>query len=248
MDLSIVLEEVMSNFTEQERKIYQYIMGHSAEVSRLTSQELANRCFVSRPTISRFIKKLGLESYAELKFLLKNKPLKQRTTSDFSSVLEQYHHYINQVFSHSIFSRLAQVLVGVEVLYLYGTGNEQKLEVEFMRHLFAKLGMKIIVFFDKGEYDYIKAHLTQGDALIVVSYKGENQNCLSMVLDAQSHGVSTIALTRTSQNSLARLADYQLFVPTDSLQVNTERTYEISTTFYFMIEELYLACVRLVKE
>lgn len=237
----MMLENSLDLLTDQEKKIAGYLLVNSKNIAHLSSQSLADKCFVSRPTLSRFIKKLGLSTYAELKFLLKDTALR-REQEHFSAVIQEYHDYIDQIFQNQSMDRLAEVIMNADTIFLYGTGNEQKLEVEFMRHLFSDLGLKVVVFFDRGEYDYVKEHFKATDILFTVSYKGENKSCISMIMEAQAKSVATVALTRTSQNTLIGLADYQLFVPTDSLEVNTRRTYEIAITFYFIIEQLYLAC------
>lgn len=247
MNFEGLLKDKASELTKQDDKIAQFILDHPNQVSQMSSQELADACYVSRPTVSRFVKRLGLEGYASLKYLLKTKSETEKGYSPFSAVLEQYQQYVNQVFYQKSANHLVHLILNAEVIYLYGTGNEQKLSVDFMRELLAELGKKVIVFFDKGEYSYVKTHFQKGDLLILVSYKGVDESCLLINTQAQEAGVKTLALTRTSQNPLAMASTYRLFVPTDSIMVNTERTYEVSTTFYLMIEQIYLSCVEVLK-
>ena len=48
-----------------------------------------------------------------------------------------------------------------------------------------------------------------------------------------------MVMTQTSNNSMAKLVDYQLYVPTESIVPPTRRTYEVSTTFCMIIDQLF---------
>ncbi|XCY70880.1 SIS domain-containing protein [Streptococcus iniae] len=113
------------------------------------------------------------------------------------------------------------------------------MEVESLRHLFTSVGKEVIVFFDQGEYDYIKVNVTSQDLVLLLSYKGESKEAINILKDLQYHSAKTMVMTQSSNNSMAKLADYQLYVPTESIRTPTKRTYEISTTFYFIIDQLF---------
>ena len=63
------LEELISKnynqLNENDLYIWQYISAHRKECEKLSIDELASRCHVSRTTVLRFSKRLGLKGYAE---------------------------------------------------------------------------------------------------------------------------------------------------------------------------------------
>ena len=69
------LEELVSknyvNLKENDHYVWSYIMEHKKECEHLSIEELAKRCHVSRTTILRFAKRLGLKGYAELKVYIR---------------------------------------------------------------------------------------------------------------------------------------------------------------------------------
>lgn len=236
--------------SEQDLAIITYLENHQQEVAEMTSQGLADACFVSRSSISRLLKKLEIDTFAELKFLLAQKettePLNQ---TDFSRVLNRYHRYIDQIFEKQDLHQLVKLLTKTNRLYVYGTGNAQKMEVESLRHLFTSVGKEVIVFFDQGEYDYVKTNFTSNDLVLLLSYKGESKEAITILKDLKYYSAKTMVMTQTSNNSMAKLADYQLYVPTESIKTPTKRTYEISTTFYFIIDQLfYDYCLAMEQE
>lgn len=98
-------------------------------------------------------------------------------------------------------------------------------------------------FFDKGEYDYLKDNMTKKNLLILLSYKGESAEGVNLLIDSQIRGITRVVFTCTSRNTMAQLSDYCLYVPTESIKTPTRLTYEVSTTFYFIIEQLFLEYV-----
>ncbi|MCK1167203.1 MurR/RpiR family transcriptional regulator [Streptococcus uberis] len=226
--------------TEQELSIISFIENHSEIFITMTSQQLADACFVSRSSISRLLKKMAIDSFAELKYLvsIESSP-ENKMISNFSRVVERYHTYIDQIFEKQDLKQLVDLLVSTQTLYVYGTGNAQKMEVESLRQLFSSVGLKVVVFFDKGEFDYIKSNLSENDLVLLLSYKGESAEAMSILKDLAYRETKSIVMTQTSNNSMSRLADYKLYVPTESINTPTKRTYEVSTTFYFIIDQLF---------
>ena len=153
--------------------------------------------------------------------------------------MANYHRYIDQIFEKQDLSLYVQLLQETGVLYLYGTGNAQKMEVESLRHLLTSVGKKVVVFFDQGEFDYLKPLFQPNDLLLLLSYKGESSEAISLLKDSHSTILKTMVMTQTSNNSMAKLVDYQLYVPTESIVPPTRRTYEVSTTFCMIIDQLF---------
>lgn len=240
MDLMVSINRVYEKLTEQDKAILAYVQSHPEQLREMTSQSLADACYVSRASVFRLVKKLGLDSFSDVKFLVQQSvATKTEAQAQFEEVVQTYHCYIDQVFEKQCLTPLVSMLLGSGVVYLYGTGNEQKLEVEMLRHVLTSLGKRVVVFFDQGEYDYVKTQFQRGDVMMLLSYKGEATEGIWILKDSRLRPIQRVVITRTSHNSMAQLADYQLYVPTDSIKTPTRLTYDISMTFYFIIDQLY---------
>ena len=69
--LEDLVKEKYHELNENELYIWQYILHHKKETQKMSIQELAQRCNVSRTSILRFAQKLGLDGFSELKVYLK---------------------------------------------------------------------------------------------------------------------------------------------------------------------------------
>ena len=69
------LEELVNNnydkLNENDLYIWKYICSNKRECRRMSIDELAKKCNISRTTISRFTQKLSLEGFGEFKVRLK---------------------------------------------------------------------------------------------------------------------------------------------------------------------------------
>ncbi len=70
MDLLIRINRHYQELTEQERQMITALQKVDLAWDDLTSSELAKKLYVSRARIFRMLKKLELESFAELKYLI----------------------------------------------------------------------------------------------------------------------------------------------------------------------------------
>lgn len=240
MNLSEIINKYYNRLTSQDLTIIKYIRANLEDILDMPSKELAEKTYVSRSSIFRFIKRLNLSSYSELKLLIKNEiNIAEDIQSNYQVVLQKYHNYIDEALQQDNVNNVANEIVSCNVLYIYGTGNEQKLQADIIQSSLSSLGISVVIIFDQGEYDYFKNMFTENDILMLISYKGENVEAINILRDSQLHNIHTVAVTRTSLNSMAQLADYQLLVPTESISTPTLLTYEINTTFYLMFDQLF---------
>ncbi|AUW97222.1 MurR/RpiR family transcriptional regulator [Streptococcus pluranimalium] len=100
-----------NRLTIQDREIVAYLDQNLDKIQQMTSQELADACFVSHSSISRLLKKLEITNFAALKFLLREEITQPKLArSDFSVLVNNYHHYIDQIFEKQDLSLYVQYL------------------------------------------------------------------------------------------------------------------------------------------
>ena len=83
MTLDELFNEHRSQLGENDLYIWNYITAHRRECAALPIETLGRRCNVSRTTILRFARKLGLHGFSELKVLLRMEEKPQQAQPDY---------------------------------------------------------------------------------------------------------------------------------------------------------------------
>lgn len=74
MNLEYRINESYDRLTANDREVLNRILRNKAQSAGMNSTELAAFCHVSRTTLIRLFKKLGIGGFAEFRLLLKNGP------------------------------------------------------------------------------------------------------------------------------------------------------------------------------
>lgn len=94
----LLLAEITSQSTNTTNsQIASYILNHLNEVRNDSIKELAQKCFVSPSSVSRFCRDMGLNDFAELRELIAETDLKFEVCSDSDDMEIQKKEYVNQV-------------------------------------------------------------------------------------------------------------------------------------------------------
>lgn len=97
-DISMKIEELINknfdNLNKSEKNIADFILNNKIECINYSSQELSDKCFVSRATLLRFCKKIGLMSFSDLKYLLKDNDFENYNDID---IYDTYHIMIDEL-------------------------------------------------------------------------------------------------------------------------------------------------------
>lgn len=244
------LEELINNNYDElsynEKYAADYIIKHKKIINELSSEQLSLNCGVSRPTLLRMLKKIGLSSYHELKYLIKTDLYNLNKTIAVQEVTEHYHHMVNDLIGNQ-YQEVCKSIYEAKNIYFYGTGNEQKAIGEEIKKMLFSLGKGIMDFFDYGEVEFKKDDFSVDDLFIIISMSGETKEGIQILRFIESTGVKKISITRLQNNSISRLCDYNLYVGTKVVPINQRFEYELMTSFYVLLDVLlvnYLEYIR----
>lgn len=249
------LEEIVNKkydiLTSNDKEMINMIFKEKSSVKKMTSIQLAAFLHVSRTTLVRLIKKLGISTYAEFKLLLnRTENAKQEQRFDMQTVVNDYHTVIEELKKCN-YENICKLIHDAKTVYLYGTGNEQKTIAEEFKRIFLILGKCCIDLFDLGEVQSVSERFQDNDIFIVISLSGENQEAVKVVRIVQEIGIKTVSFTRWDNNTLARSCHDNLYVGTRMVQQTHMHSYEMVTAFYIMLDILsvrYLEYITKFKE
>ena len=136
MKLEELINKNYRQLNENDLYIWNYINHHKKECEHLSIDELALRCNVSRSTILRFSKRLGLKGYAEFKVFLR---INNQSDSDSLIVNNIYNGYIEMIqqFEGYRYHDIARCIYEAKNLFVYGTGLIQENTAQYLKRSFS---------------------------------------------------------------------------------------------------------------
>lgn len=239
------IEELMNRYygslNENDRIICQYIKNNRDTCYRLSIDEFAQECHVSKSVLFRFAKKLSLPGFSELKVRLRWEAQEKREPSGelLKTVTDSYHKMIDTVMQQDLHTLLEKI-EGAERILVYGSGYAQARVASELKRVF--LPCKKHIFHIHG-YDMVaplKRLAGDKDLVIIISLSGESSAVVDLAQDLRLRRIPTVSITGMRNNTLSSLCDEQLYIHSIPVPASYAMDYEISTPYFILIEILYL--------
>ena len=202
-------EKSIQSFNELEINLYNYIMKNKDKVPYMTIRELAQEAHVSTTTITRFCQKLNCNGYAEFKIRFKIFANEAKLTpiKDDKSV---FFEFLKRASSDEFIKNLdsiSQVLKQASNIIFVGTGNSG-IMARYAARYFSSMG-KFSLYLD--DYFYpVSQKDSKGSVFVILSVEGESNFWIRAITSLKMSGSVIVTITNSCQNSIARLADYNV--------------------------------------
>lgn len=237
MKLEELVNKNYQQLNENDLYIWNYIINHRKECERLSIEQLAQKCNVSRSTILRFSKRLGLKGYAEFKVFLRidnqrgaSNTLTTNIYNGYLKALDTYKDYHYQDIVKSIYE--------AKNLYVYGTGVIQETAAQHLKRTFSMLNKLFLDIDTLADFEAYIELFEKHDIFIAISYAGENKRLLDYVYRLKAKGVIVIAIIANNDCTLSHIADYSLCVSTIKIMTNQGRLEDMVGSYYVLIDFL----------
>ena len=243
MGLDSLVNQSYSKLNDSDKYIWKFICQNKEICKSITIEELSKKCLVSRTTVLRFAKKIGLDGFSELKYQLRNETIQTDNAINKlvnSKLLFESHARMIKDLYQRDYSLFCEIIQSSKRIYIVSTGTIQELVAKELKRQFLKLGIVMTNIRGDGEINILRKNITPGDTIIFISLRGENKNLLNLARHANLHDVNTISLTSMSSNSLATIVDDPIFIVFGSVPIEYEQMY-VSSTMYFAVTELLFA-------
>lgn len=224
------------HLNDNDRIIWGYIKQHRLLCERLSIDELAKRCHVSRTTILRFSKRLGLKGYAELKVHLRIDNANQgEDQTGLTHVYHTYKTYMDEIKDKD-FSHVIELIANANNAYVYGTGSIQNNVAMEIKRSFLYVD-KLFFNITSANESYIYSEMMdQNDVIIMISYSGENERLLEFAKKLKTKSVPMISITATRDNTLSHLANEALYVEVPDLINPLGPRYEGLVNYFILVD------------
>ncbi|WP_312952136.1 MurR/RpiR family transcriptional regulator [Superficieibacter sp.] len=200
-----------------EYRALAHLTEHPLLVGHITVRELAKQTFVSTATIVRLCQKLGFSGYSEFiwhcKQLLSGTPhISEQpfgAQDDLPILFERFVANYQQTFrwiSAEKRRHFTSLLRDKESFFLYGAGFSY-LFAEYLTKKLQVLGKAAFISGPGDSRNIFLSNAARYQVFIAVSRSGETEQVLDKARIAKNVGMTVVAFTRASANSLAGLAD-----------------------------------------
>lgn len=242
MYLEEMINAEYSRLNENDILIWQYIQLNKRECCEIAIEDLAQKCCISRTTISRFTQKLGFTGFREFKVHLKMEWEQEQVKTDvlLENVCDNYMKCI-QMIKETDLEEVCSHIYHAKRLFAYGTGETQHAVTQMIKRMFMNVKRFFVTLYGKTELMMTIEDLSEEDMVIMISLSGENELAVQAAKKLKARGVYTLSITRLSDNTLARLCSKNLYIPTDVLMTKAGVTFETISPYFNVAE---LLCIR----
>lgn len=250
MTLKELVNSHLADLNPTDLIIWRYILSHKKECCYISIYELAEACWVSRTTVLRFAKKLGLDGFSDLKMMLKLETSNDRVkpTQDLAEAAIDLCRKAGEEIAKQDFSQVNSLLYKARRIFIYPSGYLQRnIANEIIRYFF-NCDLFITLINGGDEYRGLLPRLTNRDLIIIVSLSGESSHVIPFAQELNTQGIPFISMTRLKSNTLARLSTEHLYVTPHVLPAHIDLPYESMLGFFLLSEIWFVSYTRYLSE
>lgn len=226
MDFYSYTSERLDRLSNTERNVFNFVIKNMHQVKNMSIRELAAECYVSTTTLFRFVKKLGFEGYSEFVAAIKETEANSRRI-DIPDVVfgaDYQNSYLKniteavQVITEEKKEKFNQIMSRYPKIYILAQGLSLDVGWYFYRMLIT-CGYE--VEFPEQEYQFkaMLRHVKRDDALLVLSYTGNNEVVIRQLEEIFAIATPTIiSITRADNNVIQNMSDLNFYMFADEVQ------------------------------
>ncbi|MBB4236219.1 MurR/RpiR family transcriptional regulator [Rhizobium esperanzae] len=226
MDIFSTLQEDKGRLSPSESRIAEIIVNDFEFAVNASIIELAERAEVSPPTVTRFCRRLGCESFSDFKVQLARtahigvrylKPESKSTdpadvAQDIITKAQNALFLLHRSLDLAAIQAAVSHIAKADMIYAFGSGGNSSMIADELQNRLFRLGLRITASSDHSMQLMMAAAARPGDVLIGSSFSGRNMELVRAFELARDTKVKTIALTQTD-SPVAKAAE--IVVPID---------------------------------
>lgn len=229
-----LIESKYEELTEVEKIIAEYFL--ETEDTDLTSKTVSNKLFISEAALTRFAKKLNLSGYRE--FVYKYQSSRQsnfKRKQDIGlPVFDSYREILLKsynLYNYKDYEKLAEAMLKVGRIYIYGVGSSGYLATEFAQRLI-RLGLDAEAITDTHMLLLNSVRLKKDSLVMGISYSGKSIEVIDGLKKAGEKGCKTVLFVANDSEKWDQYFDFVILV---AHKQNLEYSNIISPQFPTMI-------------
>ncbi|CAN7589536.1 MurR/RpiR family transcriptional regulator [Pararhizobium sp. LjRoot255] len=225
MDIFSTLQEEKAKLSQAEGRIAEILLTDFEFAVNASIIELAGKANVSPPTVTRFCRRLGCESFSDFKVqlartayvgmrYLKPEPKSQEpadVAQDIVTKAQNALFLLHRNLDLAVIEQATARLAAADMIYAFGSGGNSSMIASEMQNRLFRLGLRVTASSDHSMQLMMAAAAKPTDVLIGSSFSGRNAELVRSFTLAREQKVATIALTQ-SGSPVSRAADITVAV------------------------------------
>ena len=227
----------------KQKKVAAYFLSNFERLPFRTVAEIASNASVSEPTVIRFVRSLGYGGFPELKdefqkIILEKFGPSERLHRFIKETDRNLNGIIDNVFEREVrnlrdtqrelallnVKQIIKSIIRAKTKYVVGLRSTAGCAYILGRHLSYVLpGVVTILDGDIKLFEGLRG-IGRSDVLISISYPRYTKNVVEAVQFAKDRKALTIAITDSGLSPIARLSDFLITAPSNSITVSNSYT------------------------
>lgn len=242
MSLEHLIIEYKSLLNQNDLDTLLLIDHHLGECADLTIVELGQKVHMSKSYLLKLSQKLGFSGYSEFRYYLKQ--LQSRKvivpiTMSAQELLISDLQVTNDLLAQLNFEPMVAAIRQAKHIFCYGTGVSQQSIVRQLSKNLMSVGKIVITLPTHTEFMTNISLMSQDDLLIIASLSGETEEIIDELRLLKMRQVNLLAITQFKSNTIASIANYNLFFQTTPYQIaNSESVIYSFVTLDLAVDSL----------
>lgn len=242
MDILTIIQKQYLSFSNKEKNIADYILSESKKIKNMNISVFANNSGVSDGTVTRFCKKIGCESFADLKIHLSSINNNEYNFDKVNPLEQVYQFYkeiidrTNRMMQPENLQYIASEIYRARYIYIYGLGSSGLTANEFMLRLM-RMGFQGQCITDSHLMIINSSIVSPQDLVIAISVSGETMEVVNAAAISKNNNCKVLCLTCFENSSLSQNVDYCFLVPNSTL-IDKENFINSQFSFMYVVDLL----------
>lgn len=213
MTLEELVNSKLDKLNPTDLIVWRYIYAHKKECCYISIYDIADNCNVSRTTVLRFAKKLGLDGFSDLKMMLKMEisQAREKPSMDIAEATVNLCKNVGEEIAKQDFTRLNKLLHNAKRIFVYASGHVQKNVASEISRLFVNCNVLVYEIKGPDEIGIILKNITENDLFIIISLSGESKKVVDVAQKLYLQKIPIISLTKLKSNTLATLSTENIY-------------------------------------
>lgn len=217
MDILREIQKRYNNFSDKEKLIADYIMKYGENLKNIGITELAKEIGTSGSTITRFAKKIGCNSFVEMKIML-NSTKSENIIQEESEIFDYTYKYYSEVIKRSkslinkeLILKVVDEIKNANNIHIYGVGSSGLTGKEMMQRLL-RMGFNVHCISDSHMMIINSSIVKKEDLVIGISISGETNEVIHSLKKAKENEAKIISITSCEESTMNIYSDIKLIV------------------------------------